>query len=247
MEDSLGEAPQIAEVGGTVDGEPVVLDRRLYVQLLAFGGCTRTAAVIDALATAGIPAVVYEDANDPAGIAVLIPYEDPSWYFGELRPVLQVPPFTYLTQKHAMSMLGRTYAIGYERDLVEALIDKPMGRLAQADLEWAVWYPLRRKGEFEALSAKEKHDVMTEHMQAGIAFARAGHIADVRLACHGLGTQDNDFIVGLLGPQLHPLSQVVQLMRKSKQTSRYLASLGPFFVGRVAGRTLGTPHGQRGG
>jgi chlorite dismutase len=38
----------------------------------------------------------------------------------------------------------------------------------------------------------------------------------------------------LLGPNLHPLSAVVQEMRKTEQTSQYLDSLGPFFVGRVA-------------
>ena len=242
MEDDARETPLIAEVGGNVDGEPVVLDRRLYVQLLAFGGCVKTQAVVNALASSGVPAVVYEDINDPAGIAILVPYEDPSCFLSDLRTVLQAPPFSELTQKHALSMLGRTYAIGYERDLVETLINRPLGRLTQPDLEWAVWYPLRRKGAFEALSAKEKHDVMTEHMQTGIAFARSAHIADVRLACHGLATQDNDFIVGLLGPELHPLSKVVQEMRKSRQTSQYLASLGPFFVGRVAGRTPQLPQ-----
>ena len=55
----------------------------------------------------------------------------------------------------------------------------------------------------------------------------------MRLACHGLDKNDNDFIVGLLGPNLHPLSAVVQEMRKTEQTSQYLDSLGPFFVGKA--------------
>ena len=41
-------------------------------------------------------------------------------------------------------------------------------------------------------------------------------------------------VVGLLGPKLHPLSAIVQEMRKTEQTSQYLDSLGPFFVGKVA-------------
>ena len=56
---------------------------------------------------------------------------------------------------------------------------------------------------------------------------------DVRLACHGLSRDDNDFVIGLLGASLHPLSVVVQRMRKTRQTSQYLARLGPFFVGRA--------------
>ncbi len=45
---------------------------------------------------------------------------------------------------------------------------------------------------------------------------------------------DNDFVVGLLGTELYPLSVVVQRMRKTQQTSQHLERLGPFFVGRVA-------------
>jgi chlorite dismutase len=44
---------------------------------------------------------------------------------------------------------------------------------------------------------------------------------------------DNDFVVGLLGKDFHPLSAVVQRMRGTVQTSTYIERLGPFFVGRV--------------
>ncbi|HEY5567238.1 MAG TPA: hypothetical protein VIM81_08350, partial [Gammaproteobacteria bacterium] len=57
------------------------------------------------------------------------------------------------------------------------------------------------------------------------------------LACHGLDKNDNDFIIGLLGRKLHPLSAIVQEMRKTEQTSQYLDSLGPFFVGNVLWRS----------
>ena len=69
---------------------------------------------------------------------------------------------------------------------------------------------------------------------SGWPSARAGLGYDIRLACHGLDRDDNDFVVGLLGPELHPLSIIVQRMRKTKQTSLHLERLGPFFVGRVA-------------
>jgi chlorite dismutase len=74
-----------------------------------------------------------------------------------------------------------------------------------------------------------------EHGGVGMAFGRARlEIYDIRLACHGLDRADNDFVVGLLGPELHPLSIIVQRMRKTRQTSLHLEQLGPFFVGRVA-------------
>jgi len=60
----------------------------------------------------------------------------------------------------------------------------------------------------------------------------------VRLACHGLDTNDNEFVIGLLGPQLHPLSRLIQDMRKSQQTAKYIQSLGPFFIGRVHWRSI---------
>ncbi len=48
-----------------------------------------------------------------------------------------------------------------------------------------------------------------------------------------MSKDDNDFVIGILGAELFPLSAVVQRMRKTRQTSRYLSRLGPFFVGRA--------------
>jgi chlorite dismutase len=36
-----------------------------------------------------------------------------------------------------------------------------------------------------------------------------------------------------VGRDLHPLSHLVQAMRRTAQTSQYIESLGPFFVGHV--------------
>ena len=99
---------------------------------------------------------------------------------------------------------------------------------------WAIWYPLRRSGSFEQLSRKEQNQILMEHGGVGMSFGRAGLGYDIRLACHGLDQADNDFVIGLLGPELHPLSIIVQRMRKTRQTSLHLERLGPFFVGKVA-------------
>jgi hypothetical protein len=233
--------PGVAEVGGVVDGENVTLDRRLFVQLLAYGQCHDTAPLLAQLREAAIPAVLYDDVNDPTGVALVAVYEKPELFVSELRPVLRSGAFAHLTLKPHLTMFGRTYAFGYEKDLEYSLLARPRERLAAEKNAWGVWYPLRRKGEYETLSPEEQLDVQTDHMRAGRAFARETGIEDVRLACHGLDENDNDFVVGLLGARLVPLSLVVQLMRKSKQTSRYLEKLGPFFVGKVAGRTLRAP------
>ena len=72
-----------------------------------------------------------------------------------------------------------------------------------------------------------------EHGGIGHAYGRAGYGSDIRLACHGLDKNDNDFVVGLLGPDLYPLSSIVQRMRKTRQTSLHLERLGPFLIGRA--------------
>ena len=74
---------------------------------------------------------------------------------------------------------------------------------------------------------------MREHSTIGRAYGDADLVHDVRLACHGLDTHDNDFLLGLCGRELQPLSHLVQIMRKTVQTSEYMASLGPFFVGHA--------------
>jgi chlorite dismutase len=67
-----------------------------------------------------------------------------------------------------------------------------------------------------------------------MTFGAADYAHDVRLAYHGLDRDDNNFVIGLIGKDLFPLSAVVQAMRKTQQTSLYLDRLGPFFTGRVA-------------
>ena len=228
-----GEA-DVAEHGRTADGETTSLDRRLYMQLHAFGGTSDTAALGAALEASGVEAVLYEDVNDPEGVAVLTLAEDPSEFVSGVRSFLQKPPFAELVRKPELTMLGRTYAIGYEPDLDEALVARPRGRVLDPALRWAIWYPLRRSGSFEQLSRKEQDAILMEHGGVGMAFGRAGLGYDIRLACHGLDQADNDFVIGLVGPELHPLSIIVQRMRKTKQTSLHLERLGPFFVGRVA-------------
>ncbi len=233
-EESEHEGVDVAEHGRSAEGETTSLDRRLFMQLHAYGGSHDTAALTAALASAGVAGVLYEDVNDPTGVALLTLSESPEAFVSEYRSFLQSSPFAELEPKPDFTMLGRTYAIGYEQDLEETLVERPRRRVLDPALPWAIWYPLRRAGSFEQLSRREQDTVLMEHGGIGMAFGRAGLGYDIRLACHGLDRDDNDFVIGLLGPELHPLSIIVQRMRKTKQTSLHLERLGPFFVGRVA-------------
>jgi chlorite dismutase len=151
-----------------------------------------------------------------------------------LRTLFNHRPFADFTHKAEFDMLGRTYSIGYEPDLEDTLLQKPRQKLLGATSRWAVWYPLQRAKKFQTLPADHQRRILAEHGTLAKRYGTGGHAADVRLACHGLDKNDNDFIVGLLGPELHPLSAIVQEMRKTEQTSQYLDSLGPFFVGKTA-------------
>jgi chlorite dismutase len=136
-------------------------------------------------------------------------------------------------------MLGRTYASGFEQDLEEWLFRRPRRTVLNPAWPWAIWYPLRRTGAFGRLSPKEQGEIIREHSILGRAYGDADLAHDVRLACHGLDVHDNDFVIGLIGRELHPLSHLVQTMRKTVQTSQYLATLGPFFVGHVRWQSAG--------
>jgi chlorite dismutase len=227
-------AVDVVEHGRSAAGETTSLDRRLYMQLHAYGGAGDTPSLIAALEGAAVEGTLYEDVNDPTGVALLTLSETPETFVSEYRAFLQSPPFAELVPKPELTMLGRTYAIGYEQDLEETLVERPRRRVLDPALPWAIWYPLRRSGSFEQLSRKEQDTILMEHGGIGVAFGRAGLGYDIRLACHGLDRDDSDFVVGLVGAELHSLSIIVQRMRKTKQTSLHLERLGPFFVGRVA-------------
>jgi Chlorite dismutase len=227
------EPPDLAEKGGNRNGEPQRSNDRLFMQLLVFGGCRDVTPLRAALDTSGVTGVLYEDVNDPHGVALLTVTQNPGAFLDRVRPMLNAEPFAMLTQKHEFTMLGRTYAIGYEPDLAEVLLHRPRRTVLNRDCPWAVWYPLRRSGRFANLSPEEQRVILAEHGAIGMSFGAADLAHDVRLACHGLDTHDNDFVIGLIGRELFPLSAIVQTMRKTQQTSLYLEHLGPFFVGRV--------------
>jgi chlorite dismutase len=223
----------LSEKGKDKNGQTISLDRRLFMQLLAHGGCRHTGALIEALAQTDLDGVLYADVNDPQGVALLVMHENPDYFVTELRQLLNQPPFAGLAPKPEYTMFGRTYSVGYEQDLEATLLTRPRRRVLDPEWRWAVWYPLRRVKTFETLPEQEQKLVLMEHGGIGMSYGKAGLAHDIRLSCHGLDKNDNDFVIGVLGRELYPCSAVVQAMRKTKQTSQYLESLGPFFIGKA--------------
>ncbi len=227
------EIPDLSEKGGARNGVQQKSDTRLFMQFLAFTDCKDSRALGEALAAAHIQGVVYEDMNDPRGVGILTFNLDPNFFIDTLRPVLSREPFASLTPEPRYTMLGRTYSLGYEPNLEETLFERPRRTVTNPAWKWAVWYPLRRSGKFEHLPKEEQMAILREHGTIGMAFGAGDYGHDIRLACHGLDQNDNDFVIGLIGKELFPLSALVQTMRKTQQTSLYLENLGPFWVGRA--------------
>lgn len=228
----------LGEAGRDEQGAPQLAHYRMFIQLQSFGNCTDISQVRSALQERSkedqeFEAVLYEDLNDPRGFAVAIAHRDENYFVTRLREFLQTRVFQDLTPKPEYTMFGRTYSIGYETDLEEVLLHRPRRRLFNPALPWAVWYPLRRSGEFARLPKEEQRAILMEHATLGISFSKTGFGSDIRLACHGMDKKDNDYVIGLLGPELYPLSALVEAMRRTRQTSMYLESLGPFFVGKA--------------
>lgn len=122
------EPPDLSERGGMRAGQPQRSDERLFMQLLAYGGCRDTAPLARALDVPGVEGVLYADANDPQGVAILTVTRDPNFFVETLRPILNGSAFADLSPKPELTMLGRTYAIGTSRTSLRRSSTGPAAR-----------------------------------------------------------------------------------------------------------------------
>ena len=240
-----GEAPlDVRERGAQRDGQPQLLDRRLFMQLLVLdcraepGAAASAQKLAAQLRAANVGSVIYEDVNDPFGIGLLTFTEDPSDFVTKVRPAVAALGAAAVLRPD-FTMLGRSYSSGFEQDLEFWLLKRPRETVLNEAWPWAIWYPLRRTGAFARLEPRDQGGILREHGTIGKTYAAADLAHDVRLACHGLDAKDNEFVIGLIGKELHPLSHVVQSMRTTRQTAEFIAQMGPFFVGRAVVRTPG--------
>jgi chlorite dismutase len=226
----------VNEYGGKKDGERQAMDRRLFMQLLVFDAPEGTNADAIGRALAGemrernVAGVIYADAAQPRGLGLLTWAEDPSHFVTAVRPLFSGSAKD-VTIRPDFTMFGRTYSLGYEPDLEDTLFKRPVRNALNEKLPWHIWYPLRRTGAFAKLSPEDHGAILREHAQIGFAYGQASLAHDIRLACHALDADDNEFLVGLVSDKLHPLSHLVQTMRKTRQTSEFIQKMGPFFVG----------------
>ena len=238
---SRPEPLDLREVGAPIDGKAQVNDIRLFFQLHVFSHIYYPDIFIERIqrSTYSPPnAVFYDDLNNPTGFGVLLIAQDPASLM-EQSLILKDMQLGYgpeISYRPEMTMIGRTYSSGREPNLEEWLINKPIKNVFNPKFPWAIWYPLRRKPEFYQLEQRERGRILGEHAMLGRSYAAGGYASDIRLACFGLDTNDNEFLIGLVGPELYPLSRLIQDMRQTEQTTKYIESLGPFFIGKVRNR-----------
>ena len=245
----------VNEYGGKKDGVKQAMNRRLFMQLLVFrtpagagtqinGGTKSTPDAVSAellkrLRERKIPGVVYADTMDPHSLGLLTWSEDPARFVRDVRPLFSESFLAGVELREDFGMLGRTYGTGHEPELEWSLLRRPIENVTNESYRWHVWYPLRRKGTFAKLEPIDQSHILREHAALGIAYGQTELAHDVRLACHGIDAGDNEFVIGLVGHDLHPLSHLVQAMRKTRQTSEFIEKMGPFFVGYVLGTCSG--------
>ena len=230
--------PDLLEHGAPRRGQSQTLDRRLFMQLHVFTDSpwnlnddVRFTTKVSEYVDRGLEVVVYTNVNDPCGIGVLVMSEDPGTLHTTSIALFNESPFTDLTPVPDFTMLGRTYSAGREADLEDFLLHKPRRNALNPEHPWAIWYPLRRSGAFNRLEKAEQGRMLVEHALIGRAYGEAGAATDIRLECHGLDRDDNEFVLGIVGSELYPLSKLIKDMRSTRQTSEFIEKMGPFFVG----------------
>ncbi|EEQ99324.1 hypothetical protein Pmar_PMAR027986 [Perkinsus marinus ATCC 50983] len=214
------------------------MDKRLYCQLYVLD-CINAAKLPEAreklqleLVRRNIPSVIYDDVNSPKTIGLLTWSEDPKHFPTVVNPVLQLEGIgDVLEPRQGWTMLGKTYSSGHEADLEDILLRKVIRTVSMKGAEYAVWYPMRREGKFYKEKPEDQCRRLLEHAAIGRAYGKAG-VWDVRLNCYGFDADDNEFIIGLMNKDLHPLSKIVEDMRKTAHSSFFMKSFGPFFVGQ---------------
>jgi chlorite dismutase len=237
----------VREYGGKKGAERQSMDRRLFMQLLVVDAPPGHASddlarrLGDACEAAGVPAVIYADAMAPNGVGLLTWSDDPAHFVRSVRPLFARDGVSHAVLRSDYSMIGRTYATGHEPDLEWTLLRRPIENVLNEAHRWHVWYPLRRTGAFARLEPHDQGQILREHAQIGMAYGAQELAHDIRLACYGLDAVDSEFVIGLVGRELHPLSHLVQAMRKTRQTSEFIERMGPFFLGYVIRRVGSAP------
>src|SRR4051812_49048669 len=105
----------VNEYGGKKDGERQAMNRRLFMQLLAFSAPAGVdparigEAAKGLLESKKVDGVVYADTMNPRGLALLTWSEDPAHFVRAVRPLFGEGPLATVEMRHDFGMIGRAY------------------------------------------------------------------------------------------------------------------------------------------
>ncbi len=200
-------------------------DKPTYLQLLVFTDCTDANSLSVHLSRLNFGCFLFKDLSDPQGLGVLAVANDPEQIVSDLRDLLSQRLFRVLMLRHERTMTARTPAGGGpSREELEAM-------LGNEEWPWAMWYPMRGTASLSDLDEHLKGPVFERMIDS--AGAKRTDFGRVLLRSHGLDAHGNEFMQGLHGSDLGQLSRVVEASRQTPLHAEYVASSGPFFVGRA--------------
>ena len=185
-------------------------DRRLFMQLQVLTGVAEAKPLVAALEASGVPGVALRRRERSAGRGR--PRASPRTRRSSPASsgaLLGREPFAGLTPRPELTMLGRTYASGFEPDLEDWLLAPAAPHRAESRVAVGHLVSAAPDGRLRAPGRpRSRRASCASTATIGRGYGDADLAHDVRLACHGLDTHDNDFVIGLVGRELHPLSHL---------------------------------------
>ena len=233
----------VNEYGGKKDGERQAMNRRLFMQLLVFDAPAGEAAdeigkdLAAQLRHNAIAGVVYADASSPRGLGLLTWSEDPAHFVQAVRP---------LFARRLAAQGGPAPAV---RDARPHLRHGPRaGPRARAPAPRHPERDERRStrgtsGTRSAARARSRGSTRRSRA-ASCASTRRSASPTARPSWRttsasratGSTPRTTSSSSASSGASSTRFSHLVQTMRKTRQTSEYIAKMGPFFVGFVLHR-----------
>ena len=204
-------------------------DSTLFVQLQVFdiepaaGPRAMVSALSRRLREKNVSSVIYGDAGDHRGIAILSWANNPGDILDNVHALLGGKRFSALTPRPGWVMFGHLSG--------DDATSAPEKVLAE-NASWATWYPVKNNSAWAGLSDDKQASSHREHGSIAAPFVDAGRVAHIRLDSNGLDAEGNHHVFGLLASDLLSISELQASMAGSAQVSQYTEKTGPIFVGR---------------
>ena len=204
-------------------------DSTLFMQLQVFdiepaaGPRAMVSALSRRLREKNISSVIYGDAGDHRGIAILSWANNPGDILDNVHALLGGKRFSALTPRPGWVMFGHV-----DGEDATAASEKVLAENAS----WATWYPVKNNAAYAGLSDDQKASSHREHGAVAAPFIEAERVSHIRLDSNGIDAEGNHHVFGLLAGDLLSISELQAGMAGTAQVAQYTEKTGPVFIGR---------------